>query len=55
MDIETVKIKPTDPEQGEYVLINKDDFDPQAHALYGEPETDAPRRGRPPGKKPQGE
>ncbi len=36
MILETVKIMPSSPEQGDYVLINKDDFNPEVHTLYGQ-------------------
>lgn len=36
MQLETVKIKPSSPEQGEYVVINKSDYDEKLHMLYGE-------------------
>ena len=38
MQVETIKIKSSSPEQGDYVLINKSDFDPEIHALF-EPES----------------
>ena len=31
--MKTVKIKPTSPDQGEYVVINESDFDPNIHKL----------------------
>jgi hypothetical protein len=31
--LKTVKIKPTSPDQGEYVVINESDFDPDIHKL----------------------
>ena len=31
---ETVKIKPSHPSQGDHVLINKSDFDPDKHELF---------------------
>ena len=31
--MKTVKIKPTSPDQGEYVVINELDFDPSIHKL----------------------
>ncbi|MCW8041146.1 hypothetical protein [Acinetobacter entericus] len=31
--MKTVKIKPTSPDQGEYVVINESDFDPDIHIL----------------------
>lgn len=37
MFCETVKIKATDPEQGDYVVINKEDFVEGVHELYAEP------------------
>ena len=33
MNLKTVKIKPTSPDQGEYVVINESDFDPDIHKL----------------------
>ena len=35
MILETVKIMSSSKEQGEFVLINKADFDPEVHTLYG--------------------
>lgn len=37
MFCETVKIKSTDPEQGDHVVINKEDFDAEKHELFVEP------------------
>lgn len=34
---ETVRVKALDPEQGEFVLINKSDFDENLYELYEEP------------------
>lgn len=34
--METVKVKAWDPDQGDFVLINRDDFDPEKHALLDE-------------------
>ena len=34
MIIETVKIKPSSPEQGDFVLINKSDFNATVHELF---------------------
>ena len=34
--METVKIKSTHKSQGEFVIINKDDFDESKHELYKE-------------------
>jgi hypothetical protein len=42
--IETIKIKPSDPEQGEYVIINADDFDPSVHTRLDDEAQ--PKRGR---------
>lgn len=36
MQVETVKVKPWGEEQGDHVLINKDDFDPERHQLLEE-------------------
>jgi hypothetical protein len=36
MELETVKVKPWGEDQGDYVIINKDDFDPEKHKLYEE-------------------
>lgn len=46
-----IKIKPSHPSQGEFVLIEEDDFDPAKHEKLGEskPAQDAqiqPARGR---------
>jgi len=35
--IETIKVKPTSAEQGEYFLINANDFDSEKHQLLGPP------------------
>lgn len=35
--IETVKVKPWSDDQGDYVLINKDDFNPELHELLDAP------------------
>lgn len=32
--METVKVKAWSAEQGDFVLINKDDFDPEKHELF---------------------
>jgi hypothetical protein len=40
MQCPTVKIKATDPEQGEFVVINEADFDPKKQTLYVEPVAD---------------
>lgn len=45
---ETVRVVATDPaSQGEFVVINAADFDPEQHQRYGEAEP-APKRGRKP-------
>ena len=36
--IETIKVKPWGEGQGEFVVINKEDFDPGRHQLFGETE-----------------
>ena len=45
---ETIKVKPWGEGQGEFVVINKDDFDPEKHQLFGETEQveDKPKRSR---------
>ena len=43
--VQTIKVKPTDPEQGEYVVINEADFDPAVHERF---EVVASKRGRKP-------
>jgi hypothetical protein len=40
--METVKIKPSHESQGEFVIINKDDFNPEIHELFGDA-TEAPK------------
>ncbi|QKY09514.1 hypothetical protein [Janthinobacterium lividum] len=32
----TIKIKPSHPSQGDFVLIEKSDFNPDVHELYGD-------------------
>lgn len=34
MSIETIKVKPWGEGQGEFVIINADDFDPSVHKPY---------------------
>lgn len=56
--VETVRVMPSHPSQGDWVLMNACDFDPAKHQLYLEPGSEpqpAPqqaempkRRGRPP-------
>lgn len=36
VDPETIRVKPAHPSQGEWVVINKADFDSAAHELYEE-------------------
>lgn len=43
-DIKTVKIKSSHPSQGEYIVINEEDFDDSKHELYGV--ESKPKRGR---------
>ncbi|PLC06403.1 hypothetical protein CY658_05045 [Variovorax sp. RO1] len=33
---ETIRVKASDPEQGEFVVINKSDFDEKLHELHEE-------------------
>ncbi|MEN9761271.1 MAG: hypothetical protein RI906_1097 [Pseudomonadota bacterium] len=56
--VETVRVMPSHPSQGEWVIINAADFDPAVHQLYepgfqpaavAQPSAEMPkRRGRPP-------
>jgi len=39
--VATVRVKASHPSQGEFIVINEDDYDPERHELY---EGDAPRR-----------
>lgn len=41
MKIETMRVKPADPSQGRWVLINVSDFNPEIHEPY---EDDEPKR-----------
>ena len=34
--LDTVKVMPQSEEQGDFILINKDDFDEKVHKLYVE-------------------
>lgn len=44
-NIETIKVKPWGDGQGDFVVINKDDFDPDLHeALDDKPAEQKPRR-----------
>lgn len=36
MELETIKVKPWGDDQGDFVIINKDDFDDAKHKLYEE-------------------
>ena len=36
MELETIKVMPWGEDQGEFVVINKDDFDESKHKLYEE-------------------
>ena len=45
--VPTIKVKATDPEQGEFVLINESDFDSAVHERF-EAEPAEPKRGRKP-------
>ena len=33
--MKTIKVKPWGEGQGDFVVINEEDFDPEAHELYG--------------------
>lgn len=35
--IETMKVKPWGKDQGEFVVINAEDFDPKIHTAFGAP------------------
>lgn len=51
--METIKIKPSHPSQGEFIIIEAKDFDPAIHQKLDdvkEAVPAAPRRGRPAGK-----
>lgn len=43
-EIETVRVKPAHASQGEWVVINKADFDPAAHVLYDDAPPAEPKR-----------
>lgn len=45
--METMKVKPWGKDQGDFVIINKCDFDPEKHEEYGVEEKPV-RRGRKP-------
>lgn len=54
-EVETVKIQAEHESQGEFVIINKDDFDPKVHKEYGaaaKPKT-APKKAAPKAKAPK--
>lgn len=44
----TIKIKPSHPSQGEFVLIEKSDFNPDVHELYGDDQEQGARSMRAP-------
>lgn len=44
MQVETVKVKPWGEEQGDHVVINKADFDPEKHQLLEEPKAKKPAK-----------
>ncbi len=44
---ETIKVKPWGQDQGDFVLINKDDFNPEVHELL-EPKAEEKPAGRKP-------
>lgn len=40
--METIKVKSSDPaSQGDFVVIDKDDYDEKVHVLYEEPKSKA--------------
>jgi hypothetical protein len=43
-EIETLKVEPWHTSQGDHVIINKSDFDPDKHTLINQPDK---KRGRP--------
>jgi hypothetical protein len=55
--METIKIKPSHESQGDHVVINKADFDPERHELLecdaGAAPPDAPSPSGRPGRKPK--
>jgi hypothetical protein len=50
--MDTIKVKPWSPDQGDHVLINASDFDPEKHERFDEADESQPatqpKRGRPP-------
>lgn len=40
MDLKTIKVKPWGEGQGDFVVINESDFDPDRHELFDAPEGD---------------
>lgn len=42
--MDTVKIKPSHPSQGEFVVINADEFDPVKHQKLDEKQPEKPKR-----------
>lgn len=51
MEVPTVRIKPSHPSQGEFVVINEEDFDPAKHERYAAPAVDVPVTDVPAGKR----
>lgn len=51
MGCPTVKIKPQSQEQGEYVVINEEDFDKEKHEIYVEVEGEVPNSFKKPARK----
>lgn len=53
MELKTLKIKSSNPEQGEFIIINEEDFDATKHVKYNEAKQVDPiqgevtKRGRP--------
>lgn len=44
--METIKVKPWGKDQGDFVVINAADFDPEVHAKYEEVAEDKSKAGR---------
>ena len=42
MNVETVRIVPEDPAQGNYIIINAEDFDKKKHKVYEGPDNPEP-------------
>lgn len=46
MNVKVIKVQPWGEDQGDFVLINEEDFDPEFHKLLGEVEAgDKPSKG----------